>query len=170
MRLHRGVSCPFASRFVIPSNRRSAAVAALLAAGLFASHASAAMLTKPEAAATWVARNRAFLAVSQDLARNGANLLPAQQAACRGLIGEHLRIGGITPHWATGAQRDFCRAMDGFNGKASVKNPCGDLRSAARQYGKAVPFGDSEAVTETSRQMVGLIEIILRAASQTHKC
>ncbi|MFA7263555.1 MAG: hypothetical protein WC068_11095 [Caulobacter sp.] len=152
-----------ASRFATLSATLAITAAALVPAPALA-------LDKPEAAATWVARNRAFLAVSQDLARNGANLLPAQQAACRGLIGEHLRIGGITPHWATGAQRDFCRAMDGFNGKASVKNPCGDLRSAARQYGKAVPFGDSEAVTETSRQMVGLIEIILRAASQTHKC
>lgn len=154
------------------SSRLSAAAAALLAAGLFASSASAGMLTKPEAAATWSARNRAFLAVSQDLARNGANIMAAQRAACQGLLGEHLRIGGITPHWATGAQHDFCRAIDGFSGKTSVKNPCGDLKSAGSKYGKAVPFGDSEAVVETSQQMVQLIDIIRSAARRSgfRKC
>lgn len=141
------------------------ATLAITAAALVPAPALA--LDKPEAAATWVARNRAFLAVSQDLVSNGATILASQRAACRGLIGEHLRIGGITPHWATGAQRDFCRAMDGFNGVKSVKNPCGDLKAAAAKYGKAVPFGDSEAVVETSRQMVQLIEIIRRAASKT---
>lgn len=154
-----------ASRFATLSATLAITAAALVPAPALA-------LDKPDAAATWVARNRAFIAVSQDLASNGATILAAQRAACRGLIGEHLRIGGITPHWATGAQRDFCRAIDGFNGVTSVKNPCGDLKSAAGKYGKAVPFGDSEAVTETSRQMVELIEIIRRAASRSgfRKC
>lgn len=154
-----------ASRFAALSATLAVTVAALVPV-------PASALDKAEAAAVWSARNRAFLAVIQDPATNSSNVMSAHKAACRGLLGEHLRIGGITPHWATGAQHDFCRAIDGFSGVTSVKNPCGDLKSAGGKYGKAVPFGDSEAVTETSLQMVELIETIRRAARQSgfRKC
>jgi len=149
----------FESRFAALSATLAIVAAVLVPAPTVA-------LDMQEAAATWAARNRAFVAVSRDPTITGDNVLPRQLAACKGLLGEHLRIGGLAPHWATGAQHDFCRAMEGFNGKAAVKNPCGELKKAEGKYAKAKPFGDSDAVLDSSREMLGLIELIRTSARQ----
>jgi hypothetical protein len=140
------------------------ATLAVVAASLVPAPAIA--LDIQEVAATWSARNRAFVAVSRSPTITSDNILPRQLAACKGLLGEHLRIGGLAPHWATGAQHDFCRAMEGFNGKAAVRNPCGELKKAEGKYAKAKPFGDSDAVMESSREMLALINLIRTSARQ----
>ena len=146
--------------------------AILLAAGLAASTADAASLTKADAAAIWVARNQAFLNVARTAQPGEGNILVRQRAACQGLFAERMKIGGLIPTWAAEGQASFCRAFDGFAGGFGSKNPCGDLKTAAGYFGKAKPFGDSEDVVPVSQQMVQLIDMVRSAAREAgfRKC
>ena len=152
--------------------RRIGLAAALTAACLSAAPAWAAMLTKPEAAQIWIARNRAFLAVAQTAQPGEGNILVRQRAACQGLFAERMKIGGLVPTWAAEGQASFCRAFDGFAGGFGSKTPCGDLKTAAGYFAKAKPFGDSEEVVTVSREMVSLIDLIRSAARESgfRKC
>lgn len=146
--------------------------AALLAACLAASEAHAAPFTKADAAAVWVARNQAFLEVARTSGPGDANILVRQREACKGLLGERMKIGGLIPTWAAEGQASFCRAFDGFAGGFGSKNPCGDLKTAAGYYGKAKPFGDSEQVVPVSQEMIQLITTVRAAAVEAgfRKC
>lgn len=146
--------------------RRLGLAAALTAACLSATPASAGVLTRSEAAGIWVARNRAFLAVARTAQPGEANILIRQRAACQGLFAERMKIGGLIPTWAAEGQASFCRAFDGFAGGLGSKNPCGDLKTAAGYFGKASPFGDSAEVVPVSQEMVALIEMVRSAARE----
>lgn len=147
-------------------------VATLLSAALAATSVTAAPLTKADAAATWVARNQAFLAVARNASPGDGNILVRQREACKGLFGERMKIGGLIPTWAAEGQASFCRAFDGFAGGFGSKNPCGDLKTAAGYFSKAKPFGDSEEVVPVSQEMVQLITLVRSAAREAgfRKC
>ncbi|HRD47467.1 MAG TPA: hypothetical protein PLF78_13405 [Caulobacter sp.] len=141
-----------------------------LAAALLASvvltpgHAHA--LTKPEAAAAWVARAQSFIAVLEDPATNGGNILKRQHEACRGLTGERMKMGGYWPIWAAEGMASFCKSLDGFHGAITVKDPCGELKKAGGYFAKAKPFGDSEAVVPTAERMVRMIDVMRAGARE----
>ncbi len=142
----------------------------VLAAALVASAALAPVqalaLTKPEAAAAWVARSQAFIAVLEDPTTNERNVLKRQHEACKGLTGERMKMGGYWPIWAAEGMGSFCRSLDGFHGAITVKDPCTDLKKAGGYFAKAKPFGDSEAVVPTAAKMVAMIEVMRASARE----
>lgn len=140
-----------ASRFTVVSATFAIAAAALVPAPALA-------LTKPEAAAAWVARSQSFIAVIEDPTTTEANVLKRQHEACKGLTGERMKMGGYWPIWAAEGLGSFCRSLDGFHGAITVKDPCADLKKAGGYFAKAKPFGDSEEVVPTAAKMVVMIE------------
>lgn len=128
--------------------------------------APALALTKPEAAAAWVARAQSFLAVLEDPTTNEDNVLKRQHEACKGLTGERMKMGGYWPVWAAEGMGSFCRSLDGFHGAITVKDPCTDLKKASGYFAKAKAFGDSEAVVPTAAKMVLMTEKMRAAARE----
>lgn len=121
-------------------------------------------LTKPEAAAAWVARSKSFIAVLDDPSTNEDNVLGRQHEACKGLTGERMKMGGYWPIWAAEGMASFCRSLDGFHGAITVKDACGEMKKARGYFAKAKPFGESEEVVPTSEKMVLMIDRMLSGA------
>lgn len=144
--------------------RFTAALAAALLASAVLAPAPALALTKEEAAAAWVARAKTFIAVVEDPTTNGDNILRRQKEACRGLLGERLRMGGYWPLWAAESMGSFCRALDGFNGASLPRDACRDLKSAQGYFSKAKPFGGAEEVVPTAARMAALISVMREGA------
>lgn len=138
------------------------AVAVLLTVSSLPSPASA--LTKQEAAAAWVARVKVFMDVNADPTTTNENVLGRQRDACKGITGERMKMGGYWPLWAAEGMASYCKAMDGFQGAITVKDPCGELKKASGYFGKAKAFGDSDAVEPAAAQMVQVIEKMRGAA------
>jgi hypothetical protein len=140
-----------------------AVVAALVAAASLAP-GQALALTRAEAAAIWVARSNAIIAPTTDPSTTADNILQRQRAACSGLLGERMKVGGYVPTWAAEGQASICKALDGFSGSITVKDPCGELKKAAGYLSKAKPFGDSAEVVPTAGRLVAMIESMRTAA------
>ena len=138
-------------------------VAALVAAASLAP-GQALALTRAEAAAIWVARSNAIIAPTTDPSTTADNILQRQRAACSGLLGERMKVGGYVPTWAAEGQASICKALDGFSGSITVKDPCGELKKAAGYLSKAKPFGDSAEVVPTAGRLVAMIESMRTAA------
>ena len=124
-------------------------------------------LTKPEAAAIWVARSNAIMAVAADPTTNGDNILQRQRAACSGLLGERMKVGGYVPTWAAEGQASICKALDGFNGSITVKDPCGELKKAAGYLSRPKPFGDSAEIVPTAERLVAMIGVMRAGARES---
>ncbi len=139
-----------------------------LAAALFAAASlapgQALALTKAEAASIWVARSNAIIAPTSDPSTTGDNILQRQRAACSGLLGERMKVGGYVPTWAAEGQASICKALDGFSGSITVKDPCGELKKAAGYLAKAKPFGDSAEIVPTAQRLVAMIETMRAGA------
>ena len=140
-----------------------AVVAALVAAASLAP-GQALALTRAEAAAIWVARSNAIIAPTTDPSTTADNILQRQRAACSGLLGERMKVGGYVPTWAAEGQASICKALDGFSGSITVKDPCGELKKAAGYLSKAKSFGDSAEVVPTAGRLVAMIESMRTAA------
>lgn len=140
-----------------------AVVAALVAAASLAP-GQALALTRAEAAAIWVARSNAIIAPTTDPSTTADNILQRQRAACSGLLGERMKVGGYVPTWAAEGQASICKALDGFSGSITVKDPCGELKKAAGYLSKAKPFGDSAEVVPTAGRLVAMIGSMRTAA------
>ena len=145
-------------------SRITAALATVLVASASLAPGQALALTRPEAAAIWVARSNAIMAPITDPTTTPDNIMQRQRAACSGLLGERMKVGGYVPTWAAEGQASICKALDGFSGSITVKDPCGELKKAAGYLAKAKPFGDSAEVVPTAGRLVAMIEAIRTAA------
>ena len=59
---------------------------------------------------------------------------------------------------------EICKALDGFSGSITVKDPCGELKKAAGYLAKAKPFGDSAEIVPTAQRLVAMIETMRAGA------
>lgn len=148
-------------------SRFAGALATVLLAAASLAPGQALALTKPEAAAIWVARSNAIMAVTTDPTTTGDNILRRQRAACSGLLGERMKVGGYVPTWAAEGQASLCKALDGFSGSITVKDPCGELKKAAGYLSKAKPFGDSAEIVPTAERLVAMIAVMRAGARES---
>jgi hypothetical protein len=148
-------------------SRFNGVLAAALIASAALAPAPALALTRPEAAAIWVARSNAIMAVADDPTTTGDNILQRQRAACSGLMGERMKVGGYVPTWAAEGQASICKALDGFSGSITVKDPCGELKKAAGYLSRPKPFGDSAEVVPTAERLVAMITVMRAGARES---
>jgi hypothetical protein len=166
MRFETGGFVPVASLDPMFRSLRPVLAGALLAASVLAPASPALALTRPEAAAIWVARSNAIMAAANDPTTTGDNILKRQRAACSGLMAERMKVGGYVPTWAAEGQASICKALDGFDGSITVKDPCGELKKAAGYLSKPKPFGDSAEVVPTAERLVAMIAVMRAGARE----
>lgn len=136
----------------------------LFASAIGAPQAMAASFSE-EGARVWIARTEGFIQAAE-----AEDMQVSEKAACQGLFGELMQNSGKVANWASESHRSFCRAIDGFRGALTAKNPCKDLKASLGYLKNVKPGKDPEEVVAEVARFQNLIERMIAGLKEMKTC
>ena len=118
----------------------------------------------------WVERSARLIAAAKSHPTSRDQFNATMKAACSGIGGELLKIGGSAPIWAAEGHRAFCRGVDGFAGSPFVKDPCGEMKKAIGYYGKSRAEEHPADVVKASGSLIRVAEMTRELNADRRRC